>query len=365
MIHVLGFPHTELTREFESCAFTARTRVFVAMLAAAGLEVTTYSGARAEAGGDHVPLVSSRLRRKWWPWYDPAGQAVFNDFDPASPGWAEFNRRAIREIRKRAQPGDILAITMGATQQPVAEALADRGLTVVETGIGYEGVWAPYRVFESWAWRNYLMAKERTDDARLFDDVIPRAYDVDEFPAGSGSGGYFLFVGRLMARKGPHIAAVACQRLGAKLIVAGQGVASVQPGRITCQDGTVLEGEIEYAGVVGPAERAKLMGEAIALLCPTLYLEPFGGVSVEAQLTGTPAIVSPSGGLPENVVEGKSGYVCTTLAEFAGAAAVADQLDRAKIREHAQAVWGTDAVMPRFARYFDRLATLQGAGWYA
>ena len=67
-----------------------------------------------------------------------------------------------------------------------------------------------------------------------------------------------------MDRKGPHIAQ-ACRRLGAKLLVAGQGAAFWSRDRIVCEDGTLLEGDVEYLGVLGPQERARLMGGAIAL----------------------------------------------------------------------------------------------------
>ncbi len=42
MIHVLAFPHTELTPEYESCAFTARTRTFAPMM---GEQIRTMEGA--------------------------------------------------------------------------------------------------------------------------------------------------------------------------------------------------------------------------------------------------------------------------------------------------------------------------------
>lgn len=45
-------------------------------------------------------------------------------------------------------------------------------------------------------------------------------------------------------------------------------------------------------GSVGVKERAELMAYADAVMVPTTYLEPFGGVVIEAMLSGTPAITT-------------------------------------------------------------------------
>lgn len=361
-LHVVGLAFSETTREWEHCAFSARTRVFATMMTERGYDVRLYAGENNDAlVTEHIPLVTRAEQAAWWPDHDR--DKVFNDFDADSEAWMTFNARAILAIRERCEPGDILCLTMGWTQHHVASAFPE--LHAVETGIGYPGVFAPFRVFESWAWRNYLQSKNESDDVRFFDEVIPRAYEVDDFPSGDGSGGYVLFIGRLMQRKGPHIAAMAAQRCGVPLVVAGQGAAEVTAERITCEDGTLLEGEVSYAGVLSIEDRAEVMGNAIATFVPTIYLEPFGGVSVESQLCGTPAIVSPSGGLPENVMEGRTGNVCSTLSDFADAIATCAGMDRAAIRDNAQDTWGTEAIADRFDAYFRRLQMLEGAGWYA
>lgn len=359
MIHVLGLAHTEATRAFEFCAFTARTRVFASMMARAGHDVTLYGAGEAETDAEFVSVASAEDQRRWWPDYD--GSRVFNDFDPGSVGWREFNARCVEAIQERASARDLLAITMGRTQRAVAQT----GLMSVEVGVGYSGVWAPYRVFESHAWRSFLAAREPTDAVNLYHAVIPRAWEAPEFPAGDGSGGYFAFVGRVIAAKGPRIAAEVCQRIGAKLLVAGQGVREARPGRVVAEDGTVLEGDVEYVGVVGPDERARLMGGAIATFAPTTYFEPLGGVAIESMLVGTPAITTDYGAFTETVAHGTTGYRCATLADFARAATLASALDRRAIREAALARWSTEAVVPQFTAYFDRLATLWEAGWYA
>jgi len=363
-LHVVGLPHSETTALFEHCAFTARTRDFATMMTRAGWDVRLYAGEANEAEvTEHVTLATRDEQAHWWPNYIPA-RDVFNDFDAAGPGWTAWNARAAAAIRERAGPHDVVCLTMGTSNLPLAEQIADLGLLVVETGIGYSGVWAPHRVYESHAWRAFLAGKGPSDDARFYDEVIPRAYEPRAFPAGDGSGGYVLFVGRLMARKGPHIASMAAQRAGRKLVVAGQGALSWSRSLIVCGDGTRLEGDVEYAGVVDARQRAELMGGAAAILTPTTYFEPFGGVSAEAQLTGTPAIVSDWGGLPENVEDGVTGFACSTLADFTAAIERASGLNRTVVRRHARRTWAMDAIAPRFAAYFHRLETLYGEGWY-
>ena len=45
-------------------------------------------------------------------------------------------------------------------------------------------------------------------------------------------------------------------------------------------------------GSVGVKERANLLFNADAVIVPTTYIEPFGGVVIEAMLAGTPAITT-------------------------------------------------------------------------
>jgi hypothetical protein len=54
---------------------------------------------------------------------------------------------------------------------------------VVELGIGYEGSFAKYRVFESYAWMHYTYGKiDQSDNGRFFDCVIPNYFNTEEFP---------------------------------------------------------------------------------------------------------------------------------------------------------------------------------------
>jgi glycosyltransferase involved in cell wall biosynthesis len=361
-IHLLGLPHTETTKAWGFCAFTQKTRKLATMLDSLGYDVRLYAGESNEAKcTEHIPIVD----RAWQTWhfnqYDWS-RDTFNEFNPKVPFWREFNGRAIDAIRLRMEPGDILGMSMGHTFSPIAEALPD--LVPVEVGVGYHGVWAPYRVLESFALRHFLAAKAPIDDERCFDAVIPNSFEVEDFPLGAGDGGYFLFIGRFIRRKGIEAAVEATRHLGMPLVMAGQGC--VQDGQTFRGIDIEVSGDhLVHVGLVGPEERARLMGGAIATFTPSIYLEPFCGVHVESQLCGTPVITSNWGVFPETVVNGVNGYRCDVLQDYVTAARKCMAgMDRPATRDYAAARWSTDVVRHQYDDYLRRLATLRMAGWY-
>jgi glycosyltransferase involved in cell wall biosynthesis len=238
----------------------------------------------------------------------------------------------------------------GSAQKPIADAFPAH--LSVEFGVGYGGVFAKYRVFESYAWMHSIYAgwkNPTTADGNFYDAVIPGYLEPEMFPLGDGQGDYYLFIGRLIDRKGYRIAQEVCERLGKRLILAGPGEQS---------------GYGEFVGSVGPEQRAELMGGAIATFAPTLYVEPFGNVVIESQACGTPTITTDWGAFTENNPDGISGFRCRTLAEFMQAAEGVKYLDRAKIRNRAISLYNLDTIGLQYEAYFKRLLTLWGDGWY-
>lgn len=341
--HLVSLPHTDLTPEYSWCAYTQKHVKWARMMGERGHEVYSYGGPTDPelTGVEHITCTGE---------LPPNGEIPH--FDAASPLFANFNAQAIKEIAQRIEPTDFICLIGGIAQQPIADAF--RGHQVAEYGIGYAGVIpTTHHIFESYAWQAAVLAGESGADAadgRFFDAVIPNYWDVDEFPAGEG-GDYLLYVGRLIERKGVQIALDVARATGRPLKVAGAG-------------NLVLPSDVEYVGVVGPEKRAELMGGARAILTPTLYLEPFGGVAVEAQLCGTPAITTDWGAFPETVAQRVSGYRCRTLAQFVQAVEDAGELDRDQIRNRAISRYSLEAVAPQYEDYFERLSTLWSDGWY-
>jgi glycosyltransferase involved in cell wall biosynthesis len=343
----VALPHTQVTKEFATCAFTEKVRRFCIMMTDLGHEVILYAGEKNEAPvSEHVVCISEDLRSA------AVGKSHYTttSFDTNLPHWQVFNATVINKMRERLEPQDFICVIGGTAHKPIADAFPQH--TTVEFGVGYGGTFAKYRVFESYAWMHSIYAgwkNPTTTDGNFFDAVIPGYLEPEMFPAGNGDGDYYFYIGRIIDRKGYRIAQEVCERLGKRLILAGPG------------EGT---GYGEFIGNVGPEQRAELMGGAIALFAPTLYIEPFGNIAVEAQTCGTPTITTDWGAFVETNINGVTGYRCRTLADFVRAAEDVKSLDRAAIRQQAIEKYSLATVGKMYEEYFERLLTLWDDGWY-
>ena len=355
--HVVSLPHTQTTAEYTHCAFTQKVRKFCNMMSDAGHEVYLYASEENEARVKELVTVIDKAKQSEMFGSLNNKNDFFNiTWDSSDPAWVWMNQRAIDEISKRIGPRDFICLIGGSCQKPIADAFG--GHISVEYGIGYNGTFASYRVFESYSHMHYIYGTDRDDNGRFFDAVIPNYYDLEEFPYRSErpKDPYFLFIGRLIDRKGYRIAQQVCQRLGKRLILAGQ----VGPEGYS--------GYGEYVGVVGVEERGRLMSGASALFVPTTYLEPFGGVHAEANLCGTPVITTNFGVFTETVTNGVNGYRCNTFKDFIEAAQKCEKMSasqRQKIRSLAQERYSTSVVAKSYDDYFKRLFSLWKEGWYS
>jgi glycosyltransferase involved in cell wall biosynthesis len=72
---------------------------------------------------------------------------------------------------------------------------------------------------------------------------------------------------------------------------------------------------VEYIGEIGEDEKRSFLGDALALLFPINWCEPFGMVMIEAMACGTPVIAFGMGSVPEVIDNGKSGFIVKDTSE--------------------------------------------------
>jgi glycosyltransferase involved in cell wall biosynthesis len=348
-------------------AFTTKAAKFLSMMGDRGHDIVVYGGELSEpARAELVPTFSDAERGQWYGDLDPNTlPTVAATWDAGQVSYLVTNTRAAHEIGERYERGDIVLLSGGLAQKPIADRLPNA--LVAEWAAAYPGWFAPYVCFESHAWRHYCYGRwgqhwgaEHT--GRWFDAVIPNFFDPEEWPLGDEKQDYLAFCGRLIANKGAHVAAEIARELGMTLLIAGPGMAEYEEGRyLLGLDGTRLEGDIHYLGTLGPAARNSFIGSARALLSPSLYVEPFGAVVVEAMLLGTPSITTDWGSFTELLPRERR---FRTLAEGCEAVLRAMELEPADLQREALARWSFDAVAPMYEEWFGELASLWGDGWY-
>lgn len=158
---------------------------------------------------------------------------------------------------------------------------------------------------------------------------------------------FFLFAGRLVPYKRPHVAVAAARRAGAKLVVVGDG-------RMRAAVEAAGGPSVEVLGHVDDDTLVDLYRRCRALVFPGE--EDFGIIAVEAQACGAPVLGRGVGGLCDSVVSGVTGILYSVgegadevepLAEamraFDGAS-----FDARRIRAHAEE-FGPEAFRARFS----------------
>lgn len=365
-LHMLAQPHTQLTDDYLRCAYTQKSVKLCKMLDSEGIDVTVYGGEDNITPAKLVTCITKKHLAELG--FNGPDDYLKNDFKPDGMLWKRFHQRAIYELARNLKKSDIIGTFSGLADKRVKEAFPK--VKFVELGIGYTGIFADYRIFESYAWYNALLGYTYAGnignmEGRFYDTVIPNYFDKEDFPYASAPRDYFLFVGRMIRRKGLDIINEMAKRLpDEKFILCGQG-AEATDGKVVCGDGTTLDApNIEYRGTIDKAQRADLMSHAKALICPTLYLGPFEGVHVEAMMCGTPVLTSPFGAFTETFEHGVHGYRCHNIKQFAEAAQSVHKLDRPAIRGHAQSRFSTDVVAKQYVKYFELLDGIDRGGFY-
>lgn len=115
---------------------------------------------------------------------------------------------------------------------------------------------------------------------------------------------YYCFVGRFSIEKGVITLIKAALNLPYKLIMIGDGP--------LVNDLKFMASECNNISFVGYCEWDKLkeiVGKARFIVTPSEWYEVFGLVNIEAQALGTPVLGANIGGIPETIVEGKTGML--------------------------------------------------------
>jgi glycosyltransferase involved in cell wall biosynthesis len=171
--------------------------------------------------------------------------------------------------------------------------------------------------------------------------TVYNGIDLSHFTFHPRPGSYLAFLGRISPEKGIEDAVAVAKLAGVPLKVA----AKIDPvddayyqERIKPLFAHTL---VEYVGEVTEQEKDGFLGQAMAVLFPVRWPEPFGLVMAEAMATGTPVIAGRFGSVPEVVLDGVTGFIGDSVEEMALAVRRLAGLDRTACRRHVEQRFAT------------------------
>ena len=359
-LHLPAIPHTITSAAYSHCAFTGKVLRFPRMMMSVGYEVYHYGVEGSETDAVNIDLLSREewedLRRQSYAELYPDREMRTQDFvgDLAhigTPLYREFNRRLRAALLEHYREGDLVCLPFGEAHKEAVE-----GFLAVESGIGYPTSFLPFRIYESHAAKAWACGRENKSPHNYW-FVCPNYYDVAEWPFGVPTKPLVGYFGRICHIKGLDIVVEVARRFPhVDFVICGQGEDAYTGQSPNMRYQTPLHGR----------ERGHFLSQLTCLLTPSLYLEPFCGVNVEAQLCGTPVIAPESGAFVETIEPKKSGLLCHTLADYCHGVQLAleGHFDRRYIRERAQR-YDMYEVAKQYDYAFRCLADLRREGWYA
>jgi glycosyltransferase involved in cell wall biosynthesis len=171
-------------------------------------------------------------------------------------------------------------------------------------------------------------------------------------------GKYLAFLGRICPEKRPDLAIEIARRTGVPLKIAAKVDRHDREYFDEVIKPLLSSSGIEFVGEINESQKQEFLGEALALLFPVDWPEPFGLVMIESLACGTPVIARPCGSVPEILRHGITGFVYSSVDDLAAAVERLGDISRQKCRAEFETRFTTDVMAANYERVYYQLAAI-------
>jgi glycosyltransferase involved in cell wall biosynthesis len=237
------------------------------------------------------------------------------------------------KLRRGAHLFDVMHFHIDALHFPLFRDLAARTITTLHGRQDLPDLLPLYRAFPEMPLVSISGAQRGPIAAANFARTIYHGLPVDLLtPNYQPRGGYLAFLGRISREKRPDRAIAIANALGLPLKIAAK-VDKADEAYFREVIAPLLDRPgVEFVGEINDRDKTRFLGNALALLFPIDWPEPFGLVMIEAMACGTPVLGFRCGSVPEIIDDHVTGRVVATVDEAIATLSQVIRLDRRAVR---------------------------------
>jgi len=171
------------------------------------------------------------------------------------------------------------------------------------------------------------------------------------------AGSYLAFLGRISPEKRVDRAIEIALQAGVPVKIAAKIDAADKEYFEQSIKPLLRDRHVEFIGEIGEGEKDEFLGNALALLFPIDWPEPFGLVMIEAMACGTPVIAFRHGSVPEVMEEGHTGFIVEGVKEAIKAVGRLDEVSREDCRGVFEERFTAARMAQDYLSIYDRIIT--------
>ena len=256
--------------------------------------------------------------------------------DPAVADPVAHLTLMLERVRQHAHEFDILHFHVEHLHLPLFRPIARKTVTTLHGRLDGPDLPDLYREFADMPLVSISQSQRRPLGFGNWVGTVYHGLPREVCPFNPARGSYYAFLGRVSPEKGLERAIDIARRANVRLRIAAK-VDRADEDYFAERIAPLLKSPgIEFVGEVNEAQKPAFLGNAIALLFPIDWPEPFGLAMIEAMSCGTPVLAWPNGSVPEVIEHGRTGLVVQSVDEAVAALPAVARLDRLAVRERCE-----------------------------
>ncbi len=253
--------------------------------------------------------------------------------NPTVRDWVPHYMIMLDRVRRRAKDFDILHFHIDAVHFPLFAECPNRTVTTLHGRQDLADMKALYYAFTEMPLVSISDSQRAPiPDANFVSTIMHGLPAGAHKPTFAPQGGYLAFLGRISPEKRPDRAIEIAKAAGLPLKIAAK-VDKVDAEYWKTVIEPMMQGaDVEFVGEIAEHQKADFLGNALALLFPIDWPEPFGLVMIEAMACGTPVLAFDNGSVREVLRNGITGRIVHSMAEAKDGVHEVIRFDRRRVR---------------------------------